>query len=667
MGGPAACAEISPGGTGCGTGVRTAVPPCRPWFDLLKMERLHLTRSLPRRIYLRALRPFFGVRARPRIPLRLGVAGFFEELERRKVRYVVLRWFNTLPHVGPEEDVDLLVDDADVSKLLDLLPLGYVGIPCDVYSASGLPGTDYRGVAYYPPQLAEQILANAFKINALCRVPAPSDYFFSLSFHAVYHKGLASGLPTSLPGLKPLRSPDHDYHAVLAELAHRQGIRCDLTLEGLDDFLAAAGWRPSHDALARLMGHNPWIQARFFKNPPTGPAWARGLSVFLIRRVAVERNAVEWLVRLIEQSGFEVLLVKSLTPAERLKAEARIRGGNWRAGPWPVSGGPPALVVVALDLCPRPVPDALRAKHPLLDNGRVHEAKVRVREVFNQSLPAKARCNCIHSSDNAWHALEYLAVVAPEAIESLRRQAEELLCAFKVPYPVLEELPGERRRARVDVVDFNGRRAVCKTFRPGATDFLARELIALEKLAASNPAIPELLERGPNYFVVPYYQDILPRTETRSPAGFIPIEVAQEALNVVRRFWEQGYTLTHFHPRDVIVTEAGIKVVDFEFLQPYNGDKPLRLEDVVELRGDATAAERDSSLEVPTGGGYEALWRPAVGLSIESLMHDPLWLQRTKRIGYRAWRRGRNLINEAVTSLRCLPGCAGSAGGSPFA
>lgn len=615
------------------------------------MSRLHTRRSLPRRIYLRALRPFFGTRARPRIAFRLGTPGFFAELERRKVRYAVLRWFDTLPNVAPDEDIDLLVDDADVPKLLDLLPLGFVGVPCDVYSASGLPATDYRGVAYYPPQLAERILANAIKVNDVCRAPAPRDHFFSLAFHAVYHKGLASGLPTALPGLEPMRAPDHDYRAVLGQLAEREGIDCELTLEGLDDLLAAQGWRPSHDALARLMRYNSWIQARFFKDPPRGPEWARGLSVFLIRRVAVERNAVEQLVQLIERSGFEILLVKPLAPDESQKAEATIRGGNWRAGPWPVSGGPPAVAVVALDLCPRPVPDDLQAKHPLLDNGRVYETKLRVRDAFNESLPAKDRCNCAHSSDNAWHAVEYLAVAAPEAIEPLRQRAEARTREFRVPYPVVEELPGERRRARVDVVDYKGQRAVCKTFRPGAERFLARELIALEKLAADNPAIPQLLERGSNYFVVPYYRDTLPRTDAGEPQDVLPLEVARAVVDVVRRLWEQGYTLTRYHPRDVLVTEDGIKVVDFEFLQAYNGNKPGSFRDAFELRGARPGVEADTLGRASGSGSYDVLWRPAIGLSLESLLDDPSWLQRLKRAGYRAWRRGCGVARAARSAF----------------
>jgi hypothetical protein len=582
------------------------------------------------------------------------VPEFFGRLERRNVRYAVLRWFDTLPNVAPGEDIDLLVDDADVPKLLDLLPLGYVGVPCDVYSASGLPATDYRGVAYYPPQLAERILANAVKVNNVCRAPAPRDYFFSLAFHAVYHKGPASGLPTALPGLEPMRAPDHDYRAVLGQLAEREGINCELSLEGLDDLLAAQGWRPSHDALARLMRYNPWIQARFFKDPPRGPEWARGLSVFLIRRVAVERNAVEQLVQLIERSGFEILLVKRLAPDESQNAEATIRGGNWRAGPWPVSGGPPAVAVVALDLCPRPVPEDLKAKHPLLDNGRVYETKLRVRDAFNESLPAKERCNCAHSSDNAWHAVEYLAVVAPEAIEQLRVRSEARSRGFTVPFPVLEQLPSERRRARVDVVRYKGAKAVCKTFRPGAERFLDRELTALEKLRASCPAVPELLERGANYFVVPYYHDTIARTEAGVPQELLPLRVAREAVDVVRHFWQQGYTLTHYHPRDVLVTDTGVKVVDYEFLQPYNGNKPLRFEDAFELRGVPLGVECDALAPSLVGGGYDLVWRPSIGLSLESLLYDPPWLQCFKRTHCQLWRKGAAVVHTAARTLRRL-------------
>jgi hypothetical protein len=55
--------------------------------------------------------------------LRPGVTleALFDELNRRGVRYAVLRWFETLPSVGPGEDVDILVADEDLPHLRPFL------------------------------------------------------------------------------------------------------------------------------------------------------------------------------------------------------------------------------------------------------------------------------------------------------------------------------------------------------------------------------------------------------------------------------------------------------------------------------------------------------------------------------------------------------------------
>jgi len=36
---------------------------------------------------------------------------FLNELNKKNVEYVVLRWFERLPHLGSDEDLDILVAD----------------------------------------------------------------------------------------------------------------------------------------------------------------------------------------------------------------------------------------------------------------------------------------------------------------------------------------------------------------------------------------------------------------------------------------------------------------------------------------------------------------------------------------------------------------------------
>ncbi len=69
--------------------------------------------------------------------------------------------------------------------------------PVDVYSATGLPGADFRAMPYFPPYLADELLDRAVIHRGLCRVPAPREHFLSLAYHALYHKGGDSGIPSA--------------------------------------------------------------------------------------------------------------------------------------------------------------------------------------------------------------------------------------------------------------------------------------------------------------------------------------------------------------------------------------------------------------------------------------------------------------------------------------
>jgi hypothetical protein len=356
----------------------------------------------------------------------MGAEAFFLELVSRKARYVALRWFESFPELAPGEDIDLLVADADLVVLEEILDPKEGDIPCDVYTVSGLPATDYRKVAYYPPYLAEQILDRRVLHKGLISIPSPLDHFLSLAYHALYHKGLNAGIPTSLPNLSSSTNPEHDYANKLASLADQCGLgSVEMTMESLDEFLLSLDWRPPLDTLARLAPHNRWIKKRFFSRTAPDPVF-RGLSIFLLRERANQMNVVSEIQGLLRAAGFDILAVKYLSADEAAVAAKRIRGGNWGCGPWPTSGGGPAVVIIGHDANPLPVSPAQVQEHPLLDNARISMAKESIRKAMNMRLPESELCNVIHSSDSAQHALEYLRVTMPEREDEITTQLRTL-------------------------------------------------------------------------------------------------------------------------------------------------------------------------------------------------------------------------------------------------
>ena len=126
----------------------------------------------------------------PLIPIEL----FFQKLNELNIKYCILRWFENLPVIQENEDIDLLVDDNDICKVYEVIDDKPGIIPFDIYSESGMPGSDFRNVPYYSLSLAEKSLNETILYKNIFKVPTPENYFYLLAYHAVFHKGEHSGI-----------------------------------------------------------------------------------------------------------------------------------------------------------------------------------------------------------------------------------------------------------------------------------------------------------------------------------------------------------------------------------------------------------------------------------------------------------------------------------------
>jgi hypothetical protein len=154
--------------------------------------------------FCEALRPIFAFlpflgkyfrdsRVKRYIKPNFTIPEFFEEMNRRKVEYVVLRWFEEMPKIEPGEDLDLFLKGQDLQKVRNLFWPFRKRIQIDLYTVDGT--CNYNGALYYPPKVSLEILRNRVAGNAGAFIPDPITYFLSLSYHAVYHKHEKSGLP----------------------------------------------------------------------------------------------------------------------------------------------------------------------------------------------------------------------------------------------------------------------------------------------------------------------------------------------------------------------------------------------------------------------------------------------------------------------------------------
>ena len=559
---------------------------------------------------------------------------FFAKLDAAGCRYVVLRWFEDLPRIAPGEDIDILVHDEDVQKVRSLLskpPLAskLLGLKrptrCDIYSVSGLSGSSYRGVAYYPPHLAIGILERAVRHRSGAMVPSPTDHFYSLAFHALYHKGLRSGLPVSDPELQPHPGPEHAYREVLHRLARDAGVAVDIEMNALDAELARAGWQPPIDFMERVLPDDRWAFSRALARQG-GHAIVKGLALFVLRERALDKpEALATICDLLRSDGFNILAVTHLDEDLRKLGEREIRGGNWDKGPWPASGGRPAVAIAMLDVFPIPPGKKTLRRHPRADNQRTIASKAAIRNWANADRPTALKCNIAHGSDNAREAAAHIALLFPDSSDAIRTEAERLLAATAAPGEVVRRLDRSGRNAIVEVIrQTDGSLAVRKRFRPGKEAHLERELSALGELKRICPEVaPAVLEAGPNYFVMPYYADT--RTHLRGRIELpIPVPALRKAFMAAKSFFDHGYVLGDFRPHNLIIERGHrIKIID--------------LEDVYERRPGEGPADFEG-LEIFQPEKFDQAWGRAAGLSAHSVLHDPVWKLYLKRwsFGYLA-------------------------------
>jgi hypothetical protein len=267
--------------------------------------------------------------------------------------------------------------------------------------------------------VAEQLLGRAVVRGGLCSVPAAREYFLSLAYHALYHKGFDSGIPASGKKESQRTRAGHDYEQILRRLAVGLGLGVNvaITLEGLDAYLDAQGWRPPHDMLIRLSRRNRWVRSLLRRREEHASADDR-IAVFLVREEALRRGGVERAAQLIGEQGFEIRAIRTFDEHCVAALARSLRGGNWGRGPWPISGGPPVAAIVAYDPAPIAPTRKQKKRFPFIANARLL-CKEQLRDAFNKGFPKDQHCNVIHSSDNGREALDYLRIIAPDGVGEL--------------------------------------------------------------------------------------------------------------------------------------------------------------------------------------------------------------------------------------------------------
>ncbi|TAA72293.1 hypothetical protein [Planococcus salinarum] len=512
-----------------------------------------------------------------------GYQNFFDAVNELQLQYVVLRWHDKIPFSDLSEDVDLLISDRDIEKVQNLMNERVGILPFDLYSLSGLPGSTFKNIAYYPPYLGEQILQDRELWEGKYYIPNKKNYFYSLMYHAVYHKGEKSGIPVH-EGDQPNKDlSDHEYLEILQKLAGENNIKLEkLNLLYFHELLEKAGWAPATDTLRKLSeGNATWLNSIIKE---TGNNFEKDgeLMVFIIREWAYERGLTGLIVGWFEKSGLNLVKSVELKPEQREKAAQNLRGGNWDKGPWPISGGKPAVMLVMYDYHPKALEGDKRKKYPHVSNEH-YLFKEEIRLKINSSLPDMEKTNPIHSSDDEIEALDYINSISPEIIDEVQETVTEWDRLYKTKEKVIKDVSQYKRRAKVEIIEYNGTKAVKKTYKAGKERFLEREKYVYGELSKECRFIPALLESGENYIIIPFLKTtLLSRTKYFKMQALKKYK--HEILSISEFFYNKGYALIDFHPGNILVTKEGPRIIDFEFLYKYK-NKPENIQASFDFAG----------------------------------------------------------------------------------
>jgi hypothetical protein len=346
------------------------------------------------------------------------VRAFVDYLSSHGFRYVILRFSERFPSLHRAGgDIDFLIGDEgreQVFAYLDRHHSAKFEHPVGVWFESF---QDYRrNMAYYPPHIARQILDRAIWAAPGIRSPCPRDAFLSLAYHCLYHKGLASGIPSTL-GLAAIENPENAYLTELERLAHCAGItlpeRPKITMEFFDVLLDQEGWRPSIDLLGKLGIFNEWVRDRF--STDIAPLENPGVGTMTIRQAILDAGLLSEVIATIRRNGFEIIDTLCIEESNISEVKQWVRGGSYDS---PLLSSPelPAMMLVLVDVFSKH-PGYVRLVHGQTrpsgtkKNARFIALKRRVRRVVSSSTTRAT--SPIHISDNGREATEHIRKLLP--------------------------------------------------------------------------------------------------------------------------------------------------------------------------------------------------------------------------------------------------------------
>lgn len=335
----------------------------------------------------------------------IGIEGFLNHLRAANTDYVVPRFFESLPELHRKGgDLDLIVSDKDEKSVKQFLLKNEGDIRVDIWTVSK---PNYHGMTYMPPHIAQDILDKSIEGKASAKIPNQRHSLNCMIFHALYHKGFQSGIPSKY-NFSNVSQPNNDYLGCIKKYANQLDLTINYLMEDLDEYMLKIGWRPALDALAKIAQWNEWVRIHHFEQIPQAGS---GLFAMILKSEAVERGFSEYVATECKTFGYEIILNCLLEGDGRWEAIQKIRGGVWNDGlkdNEDISRYYPARILVLMDQFSRGQPGISQFKNYL--RSRIDDTET----------------SFIHSSDNDMETWDYVKICVPDQEADLKSMVDRL-------------------------------------------------------------------------------------------------------------------------------------------------------------------------------------------------------------------------------------------------
>lgn len=560
--------------------------------------------------------------ARYYLKMTLSKTEFFKILN-RDVRYVALRWNRSvLVNWSTQNDLDLLIMTEDLNKILSLCTKGKrsKGLPIDIYTSTHMDGFLRDGCSYFSGDIAHEILCNRKLSIENIYVPDDSHQTLSFLYHLLFQKSNIFSSKISNHGVNAKVAryfTEAIYHAnkTVHIMEIEDGV-INLSPQGICESLKRNGWFPSLSNLRFLALRNTVLRELLLSELDKNQCSTAGdLITLIIREKAVDLGYIPLLLDYIEKNGYCILHHSEISPGCKVSAEREIRNGNWggRSNIGGFGGGPPAYVISFIDFKPDFRGYNHDAEFPFVDNANVRK-KQELRQLLWNRLYYWDHCHLLHSSDDHYEALEYLAICLDQNLyEEVHTCLERQLTAFKKPSFSVRELSNSRTRSRVDLMATQTGLVVRKTYRLDKLDFFKREL-DIYRSTEMPSFTPRLLKCNHNSFDIDYI-------EAEPAASYLSSShrrqfLKSRLLDIYHEAYSRGIALIDLHPGNLLIDANGKPwVIDYEYSHRYVMRKPgkcfLSGYDIIGVPPDANAVVPPKSLG--EGRTYNNTWMQFLG------------------------------------------------------